>query len=565
MSLSKKTFLYSIVLAVIMVAFVTGYFTLMLPSLYVDYVKRGDLDSAVELQKGYMENRSYDGLTVKNPSAAVSLEIPWEGDAVYAAGKFFSLTVEVRDEELRMFLAQLRKIARGLGSANGYGQGEVLPEGEGFSVEEVSAFWTGWGKRLRDKFALQEENAEQYPVRVQATARREQGVYREEYTKIHTTNSGVLVCEMGVSDGDYGYTTYFAMSQTDQAFILTILPTMTPRMGEITPIVMESLPMIAAVVFLVILVLAKFFSGRIVNPVIHLADYAENARLTDRFEWEAFGAGGSEAAERGGDEIAALGRSLQELYDRLHKSYLELEEKNRFLEEENIRKEVFLRSSSHQLKTPVAAALLLVDGMIDGVGKYKNTGQYLPEVKSRLLAMKKIIEDTLYTLYLGGQGAERQREPVPVENLIGELTKAYAVQAGAKNLDLAVEGEGVILTDAEMLKKILDNLFSNAVQYTGEGGRIEIRADEGEICIRNYGAQIEEAMLPNIFEPFVSSDGTGRGRGLGLYVAAYYSRLLGYELTVVNGENFVQAKVLFSPMAGRREASDPCCERKEGG
>ncbi len=123
----------------------------------------------------------------------------------------------------------------------------------------------------------------------------------------------------------------------------------------------------------------------------------------------------------------------------------------------------------------------------------------------------------------------------------------------------------MILTDAEMLKKILDNLFSNAVQYTGEGGRIEIRADEGEICIRNYGAQIEEAMLPNIFEPFVSSDGTGRGRGLGLYVAAYYSRLLGYELTVVNGENFVQAKVLFSPMAGRREASDPCCERKEGG
>lgn len=565
MSLSKKTFLYSIVLAVIMVAFVTGYFTLMLPSLYVDYVKRGDLDSAVELQKGYMENRSYDGLTVKNPSAAVSIEIPWEGDAVYAAGKFFSLTVEVRDEELRMFLAQLRKIARGLGSANGYGQGEVLPEGGASSFEEVSAFWDGWGKRLRDKFALQEENAGQYPVRVQARGRQEQGIYREEYAKIHTMDSGILVYEMGVSDGDYGYTTYLAMAQTDQAFILTILPTMTPRMGEITPIVLESLPMIVAVVFLVILMLAKFFSGRIVNPVIRLADYAENARLADRFEGEAFGAVGRETAERGGDEIAALGRSLRELYDRLHKSYLELEEKNRFLEEENSRKEVFLRSSSHQLKTPVAAALLLVDGMIDGVGKYKNTGRYLPEVKSRLLAMKKIIEDTLYTLYLGGQGAERQREPVPVENLIGELTKAYAVQAGAKNLDLAAEGEGVILTDVEMLKKILDNLFSNAVQYTAEGGRIEIRADEGEICIRNYGAQIGQALLPNIFDPFVSSDAAGKGRGLGLYVAAYYSRLLGYELTVVNGENFVQAKVLFSPMAGRCEAADPCFERKKGG
>ena len=152
---------------------------------------------------------------------------------------------------------------------------------------------------------------------MQARARQEQGVYREEYTKLHTTASGILVFEMGVSDGDYGYTTYLAVSQTDRAFILTILPTMTPGMGEITPVVLESLPMIAAVVFLVTLVLARFFSARIVNPVIRLADYAESARLSDRFEEEAFGAGG-EAAESG-DEIAALGRALQELYDRLRK------------------------------------------------------------------------------------------------------------------------------------------------------------------------------------------------------------------------------------------------------
>lgn len=563
MSLSKKTFLYSIVLAVIMAAFITGYFTLMLPSLYVDYVKRSDLDSAVELQKGYMENGSYDGLTVKNPSAALSIEIPWEKDVVYATGKFFSLTVEVQDEELRELLAQLRDMARRLEGAQGYGLRESLPEDEEPSWEEVSALWAGWGEKLRDKFAFREESAGQYPVRVQARARQEQGVYREEYTKLHTTASGILVCEMGVSDGDYGYTTYLAVSQTDRAFILTILPTMTPGMGEITPVVLESLPMIAAVVFLVTLVLARFFSARIVNPVIRLADYAESARLSDRFEEEVFGAGG-EAAESG-DEIAALGRALQELYDRLRKSCLELEEKNRFLEEENIRKEVFLRSSSHQLKTPVAAALLLVEGMMDGVGKYKNTGKYLPEVKSRLLAMKKIIDDTLHTLYLGGHGEGRRKEVVPVEELVRELTKAYAVWAGVKNLDIVVEGRGEVLTDVELLKKILDNLLSNAVQYTALGGRIEIRADENKICIRNCAAHIEENILPNIFEPFVSSDAEGKGRGLGLYVAAYYSRLLGYELTVVNGENCVQARLLLSPAQERCEAADECLERKRRG
>ena len=52
MGLSKKTFLYSIILASIMVALVVGYFVAMLPSLYVDYVMKENLDSVVEIQHG---------------------------------------------------------------------------------------------------------------------------------------------------------------------------------------------------------------------------------------------------------------------------------------------------------------------------------------------------------------------------------------------------------------------------------------------------------------------------------------------------------------------------------
>lgn len=563
MSLTKKTFLYSILLAVIMVASVTGYFVFMLPSLYVDYVKRSNLESAVEIQQGYMEKRSYDNLVVKNPSAAVSVEIPREGDTIFAAGKFFRLTVEVRDEELREFLGELRKRIGNRKAAQGYVlENDFSQEGD-VSQESISAFWALWGEKLRDKFADREKGDGEYPLRIRAQARQEQGIYREEYTKTHITASGILVYEMGVSDGDYGYTTYIAAGQTEDAFIITILPTMTPRMAEITPIVMESLPMIVAVVFLIVLIAARFFSGKIVRPIIRLAGYAQNARLTERFEGGF--AQGEGAGADDGDEIAALGKGLRELYDRLRESYRELEEKNRFLEEENVRKEVFLRASSHQLKTPVAAALLLVEGMMNEVGKYKDTRTYLPEVKRQLLSMRKIIEDTLHTLYLGSQGKDAKEETVAVEGLIQELLGAYRIQSEARRLLIVSRGCAGIRTNGEMLKKILDNLLSNAVQYTPEGGKIEIEASPGEVRITNYGILVDEKLLPGIFDPFVSSDAAGKGRGLGLYVAAYYSRLLGYELTVVNGENFVQAKVLFSPMAGRCEASDPCFERKEGG
>ena len=88
MGLRKKTFLYSVVLAVIMIAFIIGYFVLMLPSLYVDYVMNSNLESVVEIQRGYMEQRSYDHLTVKNPSSVYTMEIPNTGNEVYIAGKF---------------------------------------------------------------------------------------------------------------------------------------------------------------------------------------------------------------------------------------------------------------------------------------------------------------------------------------------------------------------------------------------------------------------------------------------------------------------------------------------
>ena len=114
-----------------------------------------------------------------------------------------------------------------------------------------------------------------------------------------------------------------------------------------------------------------------------------------------------------------------------------------------------------------------------------------------------------------------------------------------RKLMLTVEGEKTFRTDAEMMKKIIDNLVSNSVQHTPEGERIEIEIDEESLCIRNYGSHIEEKLLANIFEPFVSSDSREKGKGLGLYVAAYYCRVLDCALRIENTEKGVEAKLVF--------------------
>lgn len=547
MKLSRKTFLYSIILAAGMVALIIIYFVLMLPQLYVDYVMDSNLQSVADIQEGYMEKGNYDGLEVKNPSTVYTVEIPMEGEQVIVTGKFLKMTLVIRDEELSAILEDIRgmmKEGKGLelleNSPKMQEENRDIKEenretsgesGERYTKEELLDLWNG----MKDKFLTEEMISGEYPVEARLEFKEDRSIYKEEYHKFHRISDEVMVYEYGVSDKDYGYTTYIAMGRTEDAFVMTVLPTMTPRMEEIAPVVMGSLPMIVTVVFLAVLVASGYFSRKIVNPIIRLAGHAESTRGVEDFSAKPF-----ETDSR--DEIGTLAGALNELYDRLRESYGELEVQNRALEEENERQEVFMRASSHQLKTPVAAALLLVEGMINEVGKYKDTKAYLPEVKKQLLSMRRIVEDILD---LNHRARNPEREMIAVEALVKEVLKAYEVQAENCKLTLTMVGEKNFCSDREMVKKIIDNLISNSVQHTPIGERIEIEIDEKSLCIRNHGSHIDEKLLPNIYEPFVSSDSREKGKGLGLYVAAYYCRVLGCTLEIRNIEEGVEARLFF--------------------
>jgi signal transduction histidine kinase len=86
-------------------------------------------------------------------------------------------------------------------------------------------------------------------------------------------------------------------------------------------------------------------------------------------------------------------------------------------------------------------------------------------------------------------------------------------------------------TDRELLRKILDNLLSNAIFFTPESGSIQIIFEEHKLYIINYGVTIAEDLLPHVFDPFVTSVNARKlnsasqvnkeAHGLGLYVVGY--------------------------------------------
>lgn len=373
--------------------------------------------------------------------------------------------------------------------------------------------------------------------------------YFNESIKMHFYSDHLFIMESSIEDSSNRYTNYIAMEQTEDSLVFSVLPVVAPDVSEIRPVVLQSLPMLGAVILLLVLLFSQAYSRGIVGPIVALV---QHARDMEAGRSASMGRLSEEWPERR-DEVRELADTLDDFYREIRQSYLQLEEKNKELEEENKRQEIFLRASSHQLKTPLAAALLLVEGMMNEVGRYRDTKVYLPKVKEQLLSMRRMVEDILY---LNHCAQHKSPQFLDAGELIRERLKCCQVELAHKGMEAEICGEEslILFADVIMLTQILDNLLSNAIKYTPAKGRMQItlvgdgKEKKSEIRMENFGVTIPEELLPHIFEPFVTGShegGTVSSHGLGLYIASYYAKKMNLRLSVANGQGSVIATIHF--------------------
>lgn len=470
MRLENRNLTYSLVLAAVLVLFLVGYFVFMLPSLYLAHMREENLDSIVEQHKAYMERKSYEGVRLMNPSACLTLEIPTEGSELLLTNAFVTIRVTAWSEGLEEILEEIRQLLKA----------DTLQMDEDTLEKWAAALSEEWQDvELPVQIKMEETNA----LEVE---------YHEEGVEVHRIADNLIVVEHNVQDTVNHYTTYLAVTRDTGSIILSFLPAMTTEINEIRFVVVNSLPMIIAVIVVVVLAFSHLYSKGIIRPLF---------------------------------------QSLQEKNE-------ELNEKNRILREDNERQEVFLRASSHQLKTPVAAALLLVDGMTGRVGKYTDYDTYLPKVKEQLLAMRTMIEDILS---LGRSKDGMQKQQLSVVVILENVLRQYEItcQAEGVSVDCQEVEPCRIEADPVLLFKIIDNLVSNALRYCGKQGIVSIRLYRDHLKIENTG-HIPDAVEAHIFEPFVTGNNKKKSGGLGLYIAAFYARQMGAGISVRNaGESVV--------------------------
>ncbi|MBE6052291.1 MAG: HAMP domain-containing histidine kinase [Clostridium sartagoforme] len=516
MNLSRKTFLYSSILSGIILSLILIYFIAMLPSLYIDYLNKSYYQAIKKIQEDYIRDEDYNNIYSPNPSGTISVRIPESGKDIYASNSFGTAKITIKDKDLINLVDEVRDYSKN------------IDEAKEFNEYEVDFFDTLKNIFYKDVFI------DELPIEFQFSKSNNNDVLNEGTVKMNIVSDNTIIYELNSFDGINYYTVYSAITINNENITLSLLTVMTPKIGEIRSIVFQSLPMIIAVIVLIILIATYYFSRKIIIPISKLANHAEfikNNNITEVHPIEITGE----------DEISYLGNTLNDLYSKLNESFKALEEKNKQLIVENKRQDVFLRASSHQLKTPISAALLLVDGMIDEVGKYKNTKAYLPEVKTQLQSIRKIVDEILN---LNNKAVNKKM--VDIKELVDEILKEHEIVIRNKSIIVEKQLESVIKeTDYHLIYKIIDNLISNATCYT-ENSNISINLSNERIEIINYGAHIEDELLPNIFDAFVSGSSKNRGSGLGLYIVKYYSNLLGYKIELNNISNGVKAILYFN-------------------
>ena len=203
-------------------------------------------------------------------------------------------------------------------------------------------------------------------------------------------------------------------------------------------------------------------------------------------------------------------------------------------ERANSSKTKFLANMSHDIRTPMNAIIGLTELMqhhLDEpeilknyISKLQSSGHYLLDLLNDILDLSKIESGSL----------ELKPEVMDIGEQVEQVVTIMRPRIDKKKQNLSVQSEctefGYLMGDPVRFRQILMNLFSNAVKYTPEGGKIRFRIRELErnayarkyqFMIEDNGIGMTQEFLEHIFDPFARAESdvaSIQGTGLGMAI-----------------------------------------------
>jgi two-component system sensor histidine kinase VanS len=290
-----------------------------------------------------------------------------------------------------------------------------------------------------------------------------------------------------------------------------------------------------------ILLLSLLISSGFTRPIKKINKYAKSIAKLD-FD--------KELRIKGKDELQELTSSLNEMAFNLQKTYAELNSANNqligdieFEKLQEQKKKELIMTINHELKTPVSVIKGMVEGMIDGVGRFNNKDRYLKEVLKQLEKIADMTKDLTYSLKL--EDIAKANDSCDLKSLENSLDSIKELARIKKvTLDLDIRKHSVQINE-ELLAILVTNLLKNAISYT-EDKRVVLKTynSQGTIFIevKNKG-EIKEKDLEKIFEPYYRVNLSKEGTGLGLFIVKQIAEIYKADYKVYNDNGYVVSKI----------------------
>ncbi|MEM6851389.1 MAG: PAS-domain containing protein, partial [Pseudomonadota bacterium] len=244
----------------------------------------------------------------------------------------------------------------------------------------------------------------------------------------------------------------------------------------------------------------------------------------------------AEANETLEERVAARTRELSALNAALDEARAEAEQAT-------ASKTKFLAAASHDVLQPLNAARLFASALSEEVGSDGPPAELAEKISASIASADRLLRALLNISKLDAGGIQPELGAFSLNELFEELRNEFSVIAAEEALMLRVRPTDLwVRSDRGLLMSILQNLVSNALRYTDEGGvLLACRVKDGAARIEIYdtGRGIPPEKLREVFGEFqrLPRDAARPGAGLGLAIVDRTAKLLGHPLDVVSTES----------------------------
>lgn len=218
--------------------------------------------------------------------------------------------------------------------------------------------------------------------------------------------------------------------------------------------------------------------------------------------------------------ISSGDRAVQSLVTHINRQLQALRRERLRLQTGNDALTVAVTNVSHDLRTPLTALCGYLD-LLEQEPQTEAAARYLAVIRERTDAMRALTEELFRYSVLTATADELHTEPVCLNDVLEQSLAGFYGALSARGITPSVQlpEEKVIRPlDAAALRRVFDNILSNAAKYS-DGDLAVVLAPDGKVTFSNRASALSRVEAARLFDRFYTVDSARGSTGLGLSIA----------------------------------------------